>query len=354
MCDVLVVTPDATENGEMIFAKNSDRDPNEAQVLDFVPRQSHLESTVKLTYVELPQVEESYATLLSRPWWMWGAEMGANERGLVVGNTAVFTKEPYEEIGILGMDMVRLALERAENSREALSLLTSMVERYGQGGSGSWEHKLLYHNSFVVADPKEAYALETAGRRWVAKRIKGVYSISNALVIENDWDFSSKDVLERAAGASSRGLKFSFASFYSDRFYTHFARGQERRSFTYRKLKEREGDVNLTYVMEILRSHFREPYAPQDGSMRDICMHYGGLTRPSQTASSQISVLTQEYKIHWFTGISLPCLSLFKPFQLEDGLRGSEKDPPTSMIPNPIGGALKSFTGCFKLTTENT
>ncbi len=28
--------------------------------------------------------------------------MGANEFGLVIGNTAVFTKEPYNKTGILG------------------------------------------------------------------------------------------------------------------------------------------------------------------------------------------------------------------------------------------------------------
>ena len=70
MCDILVATPRATENGIMLFAKNSDRDPNEAQILDFIPRKKHDEEKVKLTYVDFPQVRETHAVILSRPWWM--------------------------------------------------------------------------------------------------------------------------------------------------------------------------------------------------------------------------------------------------------------------------------------------
>lgn len=66
MCDILVATSKATENGVMLFAKNSDRDPNESQIIEYVPRMYHPEEKVKLTYVEFPQVEETNAIIISR------------------------------------------------------------------------------------------------------------------------------------------------------------------------------------------------------------------------------------------------------------------------------------------------
>jgi len=342
MCDILVATPDSTKEGIMIFAKNSDRDPNEAQILEFIPRQKHGEK--RITYVEFPhakfpQAKETYAVILSRPWWMWGAEMGANEFGLVIGNTAVFTKLKVPEKGILGMDIVRLALERTKSSREALDFIISLIEEYGQGGNGNYEHKLLYHNSFIIADKSEAWVLETAGNHWVAKQVKEIYSISNALTIGNDWDLASESVENLAKEQPN----FSFAKYFSDRFYTYFARGRERRAFTYKKLSEKKGEITLEYMMQILRSHQVEDFEPSKGSMRDICMHFGGLTRPSQTASSQISELYDDLPVHWFTGTSLPCLIIFKLIYFEGGIPDLGGNPTNKYDPKSYWWRFELF-----------
>ncbi|MDI3475555.1 MAG: secernin [Thermococcaceae archaeon] len=204
MCDILVASPEATKEGVTIFAKNSDREPNEAQVLELIPRMKHEEEKVGLTYVDFPQVKETNAVILSRPWWMWGAEMGVNEFEVAIGNTAVFTRVKVPEKGITGMDMIRLALERTKSAREALDFIVSLVEQGLQGGNGSKNHKLYYFSSFIIADPKEAWVLETVGEEWAAKRIEGVYSISNALTIEEDWDIASEGV-ERLAGKGRGG-----------------------------------------------------------------------------------------------------------------------------------------------------
>jgi dipeptidase len=96
MCDTFVALNKATADGSVIFGKNSDRDPNEAHQLLVVPRAKHTQGVqVDCTYISIPQVEETHAILLSKPFWIWGAEMGVNEHGVVIGNEAVFTKVPY-------------------------------------------------------------------------------------------------------------------------------------------------------------------------------------------------------------------------------------------------------------------
>lgn len=82
----------ATLDNSIIFAKLSDREVNEAQGLRFIPGQKHSKgSTVKCTFMEIPQVEETYSILVSCPFWMWGAEMGVNQFGVCIGNEAIFT-----------------------------------------------------------------------------------------------------------------------------------------------------------------------------------------------------------------------------------------------------------------------
>lgn len=63
---------------------------------------------LQCTYIEIPQVEQTHAVVLSKPAWMWGAEMGANDQGVCIGNEAVWTREPVAPgEALLGMDLVR-------------------------------------------------------------------------------------------------------------------------------------------------------------------------------------------------------------------------------------------------------
>jgi secernin len=105
--------------------------------------------------------------LLSRPYWMWGAEMGTNEHGVTIGNEAVFTRRGLRRrIGLTGMDLLRLALERATTATQAVDVITGLLAEHGQGGGCGHEHRDV-HVPQQLSDrgpDGSQFVLETAGR----------------------------------------------------------------------------------------------------------------------------------------------------------------------------------------------
>ena len=86
-------------------------------------------------------------------------------------------------VSMLGMDLLRLGLERGRSARESLEEITRLLEEHGQGGQCSDILKdFSYHNSFLIADGTEAWVLETADTLWVAEKVEtGCRNISNCL-----------------------------------------------------------------------------------------------------------------------------------------------------------------------------
>ncbi|HSR33329.1 MAG TPA: C69 family dipeptidase, partial [Anaerolineae bacterium] len=301
MCDTLVAVGEATADGSVILAKNSDRQPNEAHVLAHIPRATHKAgSMIKCTYIEVPQVPEIYEVLLSKPFWIWGCEMGANECGVAIGNEAVFTKEPYaKEDGLIGMDLLRLALERADTARRALDVIVELLESHGQGGNCGFHHKEYYHNAFVIADPNEAWALETAGKYWAAKRVRGVHTVSNGLTIGREWDLASPGLVEHAIekGWCESRDDFDFARCYSDFLYTNLDGCRPRRARSMELLEVQKGQITVETMLAALRDHgpraSSDNWNPGKGWLMDtLCVHASlGPLRPGQSTGAMVAHL---------------------------------------------------------------
>ena len=294
MCDTL----GKIGQGGMFFAKNSDRSPNEAQIPEYHPPRGNLTGMVECTYISIPQAERTYGVLLSRPVWMWGAEMGINEFGVCIGNEAVFTKGAYGKTGLTGMDLVRLGLERSKTAKEALEQIIKLLEEYGQGGNCGYDHDFYYDNGFLIMDREELYVLETAGKRWVWKRYDRV-SISNRLSIGSDGDAYSEDT------------PYDFCKRWTEPVYTTFSGSANRKTQTGGCL---DGLETLADAMNALRLHddgVKNPFA--QGCVSSACMHFGGLVGDHTTAS-MVVMPEADRMVVWSTGCGSPCVSLFKPW----------------------------------------
>jgi dipeptidase len=320
MCDTFVALPSVTRDGSMIFGKNSDREASEVQLLEHHPVCRHDPGeVVDCTYIRIPQVEETHATLLSRPFWMWGAEIGANDKGVVIGNEAVWTKMPLKkEGGLTGMDLLRLALERRSSARGALETITDLLATYGQGGNGGYRNKrFYYHNSFLIVDPVEAWVLETAGHLWVAKKVEDYYAISNGLTIGSEFDLMHDDLIDTALekGWIKKKADFHFANCYSDKFYTTFSACRTRQCRSRAMLQQNAYTVADAFAL--LRDHGSENYRPdRHFFMNHICAHASAspARQASQTTASLVAHLNfAHHHTFWATATASPCTSVFKP-----------------------------------------
>ena len=336
MCDTIVALGNSTQDGSVLFAKNSDRDPNEAHEIVMIPAAKYQPGEkVKCTYIEIPQVEETYRVLLSKPFWIWGAEMGSNEFGVTIGNEAIFSREPYQkEPGMIGMDFLRLALERSRSAEAAMNTIIELLEKYGQGGNCGYAHPFYYYNSYLICDSKEAWVLETVGREWAAEKVKDVRSISNGLTIGKHWDRASSGLVSHAIekGWCKKTDEFDFSRCYSDPLFTYFANAHGRQGCTTDSLKAKKGNLTVEDMMAILRTHAQ----PQKGSFTpgrgltgaDVCMHAGwGPIRTSQSAGSMVSIIREKGTVHWLTGTAAPCTSTFKPVWMDAGIPKLVKKP---------------------------
>ena len=348
MCDSILAVKSNTADGVAVFAKNSDRPPNEGQFLKYIPARHHENTAVKCTYIEIPQVKHTNAVLLSKPYWIWGAEMGVNDHNVVIGNEAVFPKEPFQKnTRLIGMDLVRLGLERGNTAREAMDVIRQLLDQFGQGGSCIVGDEY-YYSSFLIADPDDAWVLETAGNRYAVKHVTESDSISNYLTIETDFDpdLSSPDLIAYAVqkGWAPSAKDFSFGKAYNDLLYTTLGRGRNRRAVTMGAMQALKSKLTVQDMIKILRKH--EPdggkgdnWQPQNGfafSM-DVCMHGGfGIIRDGNTAGSLVVHLDKAHPTIFVTGTASPCTSVFKPVWMDTPLPDMGPPPTDEYDPKSL------------------
>lgn len=321
MCDTFLALPSVTRDKTTILSKNSDREPAEAQAIQHIPGQHHSEDSTRCTFIEIEQVRETYSCILSKPFQMWGAEMGVNQWGVAIGNEAVFTKvkHPKRNDGLTGMDLLRLALERSRNAEEALNIIIALLEQYGQDACGGYRNSdFFYHNSFIIADPHSGWILETAGKEWAARQVKDIGSISNRLSISAADRYSTNaQSFAKLQGWWNGRSTFDFSEAYSDRLYTWLGRGARRQACTQEACEAQSGQLTSHDAMHILQTHnLDDPhFTPKKANTGSVCMHRTSILNPSDTTGSMVAELrTNGIHTIWLTGTPHPCLSIYVPY----------------------------------------
>lgn len=102
-----------------------------------------------------------------------------NEHGVAITESTWGGREELAGSGLIDYgSLIYLGLERAKTAREALKIMTDLVNEYGYASSGE---------SFSIADPDEAWILELIGKGkedkgavWVARRIPDGYISGHA------------------------------------------------------------------------------------------------------------------------------------------------------------------------------
>ncbi|XP_067906886.1 secernin-1-like [Heterodontus francisci] len=305
-----VALPPATEAAYAIFGKNSARPGNEVQEVTYFPTALHEPgSKVQCTYITIGQAERTLAVTLSKSAWMWGAEMGANDHGVCIGNGAVMTKETAAETeALLGMDLVRLGLERGATAKESLDVIVSLLEEYGQGGNNFEDGETLhtFHSMFLIVDRTEAWVLETVDKYWAAEKItEGLRSICDQLSITTNIDAEHPEL---RSYAQSQGWwdgeeEFNFSAVFSPpgahEALGHHCTGKEH-------LQKQAGNITLQTMIDALRD--------RDNIDLDSFLITG----------SMVSILPQSSSsscIHFFTATPDPTRSIFKPFIFVDNVK---------------------------------
>jgi len=355
VCDTLCVLGD----GVTLFAKNSDRPVSEPQVASAFARR-RAGGRLHTQYLEIPD-PGARATVLSRPTWLWGAEHGLNEHRVAIGNEAVFTHHDAAKAppALIGMDLVRLGLERGRDAAGALDAITTLLDVHGQGGVCDEVHGAAYWSSFLIADPTSAWVLETSGRTWAARPVVSGTAVSNRLTLRSDWTRASADV---APGTD-------LADWGHPRLSTGFAdvRLAAGRAFVARATAPAGPGCDPRAVVGALRDHGSGPWgapghrsatasapgaplpdpapgtpppAPgtvsPDGAGWTLCLHAG---ETPVTTASMVALLPADPGLPARAWVALgsPCVSVYVPIPVPDPTSGDAWPGRPALLPAAVG-----------------
>jgi secernin len=263
---------------------------------------------------------------------------------VAIGNEAIFTRDLAENAlrhrggehlqpGILGMELLRLGLERGDSAHAAVEVMTSLLEEHGQWGSGTRgddRATAAYDNSYLIADASDIWVLETTGRQWAAKRVdEPSWSLSNEATLRQDWTACAADLPERAVSSGwwPSGQRLDFAAAVTDPnvpLQVSHMRLQRSRTLLGDYLSK--GRIGFGQARTILSDHYEDTFlqgpkfSPARPDFLTLCMHEStaGFTWGNTAASTIMALPASGTAVMWWAPTT-PCTSLYIPLTVHSG-----------------------------------
>ena len=277
-CTTILIGKALTADGSVIHAHNEDMGNEAVGRLWAVAAARHGGGeTLRVPYVELPRV----STL---GYWASGNAQGAaglgtseetrpydsvlvglNEMGVAMSCNWAHSREANREgQGIRRYAIRQLLLERATSARHGVEILGELIDEHGQADWGG----LIYH----LADPREAWVVETTTHHWVARRVRDdeIRVTANRFRIGSDYDLASESLVSHAldrgwlAPGDTPGDTLDFSAVYGRPEKMHQAYDTRREERALELLRGKAGVITPEDLFLVLRDRYEGTayYAP--------------------------------------------------------------------------------------------
>jgi secernin len=318
-CDQLVALPLSTGACTVVGA-NIHRPPEEILSIERIAGRMYAPGeTLRLQAAAIPQVRQTISMVGVRVAQGIGFHFGVNEHHVTACSSRWQGMGRAERTGLLGPELVQLALQRAHHARQAVDVIGELIARHGQamnpadaGGSGS-------DNIFLLADPVEAFVLEAAGQVWAAQQVTQVRAVSDVAVIRQDWCRLAPGAAERAIADkrwADDGSKLDFLdAFGSDP--SGKASALRRWGRATLLLEQQNGRIEPASMRFVLSDHYSgTSYEARDAraSVTPICQHaaHGHGYETAVSVVARLPARSAGPMVLW-AGFGPPCMALFFP-----------------------------------------
>lgn len=220
-CTSLIATPGATANGSSMITYAADSHVLYGELYN-QPSADHAKGAMRPVVDwdthrllgEIPEAEHTYATIGNM-----------NEHGLTIAESTWGGRPELEGSGVVDYgSLIYITLQRAKTAREAVKVMTDLVDKYGYASEGE---------SFSIADPNEVWIMEMIGKGkadkgavWVARRVPDGYISGHAnhsrihkFPLKDPNTLYSKDVIDFARKQgyySGKDEDFDFSRAYAE------------------------------------------------------------------------------------------------------------------------------------------